>query len=518
MSTVFDSLSPQQKKLAYERAASKLQEMRAQLPSALRSLELELDRRRCESFAYFVQKAWHLVESSTPLKWNWHHTIITTELERSSSIPDFIGIINVPPGTTKSLLVSVFYRAWLWSLNPSLRFINASYGGHLSTEFNVSLRKIVTSPWYQDLFPKVRLTDDVNRKERFDTTEGGWSIATSVGGVGTGEHPDYFIVDDPLTEEQSRSEADRKAANAWLSGTVSTRGMIKGVKLWMVMQRLHEDDPTGFLLAKNIVNSHIVFPMRFDPKRADPRDPRTEQDELLWPEVFTEEKVRKLEIKLGPYGTASQLQQRPAPEGGGLFKREWFKYVEAAPLYGCRRARGWDTAATEDGGDWTAGVKIAEQNGLFFIEHVLHEQLSPAGVNAIMLYYAKHDTISCVQRELQEPAASGKSVISARTHLLKGYDHKGVRASKDKVTMAKPFRAQVEAGNVYIVRTGNPAKDAWIEPFLSELCDFPTGKHDDQVDGASCAFNSVLLEPPALVAAPSSVGEGESYWTGVTVQ
>lgn len=500
--SVFSHLDPVRRKLAIERAEEHVRQVQETAPVVLSALQAEIKRRELRKLQAFVAHFWHIVEPTIPLAWNWHLDELCEELERVERGECLKEIFNVPPGTMKSLLVSVFFRAFIWSKDSSKRFLAASYGGHLSIRDNVKLRTIITHPSYQALYPDVKLTGDQNAKEKFETSKGGWSIASSVGGPGTGEHPDYIFIDDPLTEQQSRSKAERDTANGWIDGTISSRGITRDVRTILVMQRLHEEDPTGHLLAKGGWN-HICFPMRYiglitypdgRVEAPDPRDRRTTKGELLWPNLFPEHKIRALEIALGPYGTAGQLQQRPSPEGGGLFKREWFKFVGAGPVI-ARRARGWDTAATEDGGDWTCGVKIAEARDLFFVEHVVHVQTGPAGVDVLMRQVAELDGIDCVQRELKEPAASGKTVIAARTKLLKGFDHGGVLATGDKVTMAKPLRAQCEAGNVYIVKTGDPAVDAWIEPFISELCTFPTGKYDDHVDGASCAFNSVLLEP-----------------------
>jgi predicted phage terminase large subunit-like protein len=297
----------------------------------------------------------------------------------------------------------------------------------------------------------------------------------------------------------------------------------------VVMQRLHEDDLTGHLLKKGGWG-HVCFPMRYekctcpgaievipedqrcplhkaDPNWApDPRDPRTEPGELMFPALFDEKKVHLLELDLGPYGTAGQLQQRPAPEGGGLFKREWFKYADAVPAI-VRRVRGWDTAGTEGGGDYTAGVRICEgfawgpsaenpkvrklqSTGQFFVEHVERKQVGEAGVNALMKATAEADGKACPIREEKDPGAGGKAVVAARARLLVGFDYGFNALGANKIVRAKPFRAQCEAGNVFLLRGD------WNEEYLKELCSFPTGSYDDQVDGSSCAFNALLLEPP----------------------
>jgi predicted phage terminase large subunit-like protein len=266
---------------------------------------------------------------------------------------------------------------------------------------------------------------------------------------------------------------------------------------------LHEDDLSGHLLERGGWK-HICFPMKYEATRlptdedpgyvADPLDIRTMPGELLFPLLFTPHIVRQLELDLGPYGTAGQLQQRPAPEGGGLFKREWFKIVDVVPAAASRCMRGWDTAATAGGGDWTVGVRMSEASGIFYVEDVQRDQLTPAGVDALMSAIAASDGKKCGQREEKEGGSAGKTVTDVRARTLVGYDYKAVAISGDKVTRAKPFRSQCEAGNVVLIR------GAWNEEYLRELSTFPTGKHDDQVDASSCAFNSVLMEPVAREA------------------
>jgi predicted phage terminase large subunit-like protein len=463
------------------------------LPS-LDSINAELARRYLHEF---VVQAWPIVEPDRAYADNWHIRTLCDVLASVTRGDIKRLIINVSPGTMKSLLVSVFWPAWEWATQPQLRYLTASYGAHLTTRDNLRLRAIITSQWYQTYFP-LTLQDDQNQKTRFNTTEGGWRIASSVGGVGTGEHPDRIIIDDPLTAEQARSDIERVSCNTWFDRTISSRGITRDTRVVVVMQRLHENDLSGHLLARGGW-THICWPMRYETTRAndpsfrpDPRDPRTVPGELFWPSLFTDAIVRRLELDLGPYGSAGQLQQRPAPEGGGLFKREWFKFVDAEPA-GARRARGWDTAGTEGAGDWTVGVRISEYSGRFYVEDVRRERAGPAGVDSLILQTARSDGITCAQREEKEGGASGVAVIAARARLLAGYDYAGVPISGDKITRAKPFRAQCEAGNVSLVRGD------WNESYIRELCEFPTGSHDDQVDASSAAFNAVLLEPAPRV-------------------
>lgn len=487
----------------------------------------ELDRTEAEwcrrSLRLFVEKAWSLVEPSTPFVPNWHIDLLCDVLTQVTEGTLKRLIINIPPGTSKSLVVSVFWPVWEWATTPERRYLTASYGSHLTTRDNLRVRDILESEWYRTQFPALAFEPDQNQKTRFNTTAGGWRIASSVGGVGTGEHPDRIIIDDPLTADQARSDIERERVNRWFDRTIASRGVSRDTAIVVVMQRLHEDDLSGHLLAREGW-THLCLPMRYETHRPnqpewrpDPRDIRTRPGELLWPDLFTEEKVRQLEIDLGPYGTAGQLQQRPAPEGGGQFQRAWFKFVEAVPI-NARRVRAWDTAATEENaqgqGDYTVGVRMSEKGGAYYLEQVIRVKAGPAGVDALMKAQAQIDGKRCAIRELREPGASGKSTIAAHTVMLAGYDYAEHRVSSDKVSEARPFRAQCEAGNVYILRTGDATRDAWIEPYLDEVTAFPTGKHDDQVDGSSCAFNTILVLPQPATVAPMGVGTAPSYWNG----
>lgn len=479
-----------------------------------------------DSFHKFVVAAWHVVEPTQAFTDNWHVRVFCGQLEdlyyrrgafRPPAEPRFLA--NVPPGTLKSLLTSVFFPAWVWTLNSKKRFLTGAYGAHLSTRDALRTRQIIESRWYQDRWP-VKLADDQNTKTRYNTDGKGWRVSTSVDGVGTGEHPDFIIVDDPHSASDAASDKERQTAIDWFDQTLSTR-LGRNPAIIVIMQRLHQEDLSGHLLKRGGW-VHVCWPMRYeqctchptdadkkclahkaDPSwRPDPLDPRTTHGELLFPALFPEQKIRQLELDLGPYGAAGQLQQRPSPEGGGLFKRGWFKFVDAAPKL-ARRVRGWDTAATEGGGDATCGVKMSEEfetrtvngktitesTGRIIVEDVQHDHLGPAGVDQLMRTTAELDGKSCPQREEREGGASGKAQIAGRAKLLVGFDYQETQLGANKLVRAKPYRAQCEAGNVYLVRA------PWNEAYLVELAAFPTGEHDDRVDGSSCAFNSLLLEP-----------------------
>lgn len=197
-------------------------------------------------------------------------------------------------------------------------------------------------------------------------------------------------------------------------------------------------------------------------------------------------------------------------KAGKLFKREWFEVVRALPATVSMWARGWDLAATEqeDGKDpdFTAGVKMGKDvapDGKFYITNAVRGQLSPNGSKMLIVNTASQDrasTPAIINRLPVDPGAGGKAWTGSLVLALAGHRVKSVPPTGDKATRASPLADQAEAGNVKILATGDPAKDAWIEPFLDELCNFPGKAHDDQVDAAADAFNELALGfGPAVV-------------------
>jgi predicted phage terminase large subunit-like protein len=382
-----------------------------------------------------------------------------------------------------------------------LRVFTASFASHLSIRDNRRVRDIVTSAWYRRLF-RLGLRADQNQKARYDTTLGGWRIASSVGGVGMGEHPDRIIVDDPHNARQAESDLERETAIHWFDRTIGTRGVSRDVKLVVIMQRLHEQDLSGHILGRGDADDwvHLCLPMRYEPGRQKITaigwtDPRQEVGELLWPSMFSEAKLASVEAGMDAYSRAGQLQQHPVPPGGAMFHREWFPIIGARPAEVQTRCRFWDCASTEVSAtakdpDWTVGALVSYASGRIVIEDVIRVRRSPAAIDALMVETAKLDGRSVSIREEQEPGSSGKTVIAARTQRLAGYDYRGVPSSGAKVLRWRPLAIQAESRNVHIV-SGH-----WNREFLDEVGSAPRGAHDDQLDAIAGALSSVLFDIP----------------------
>lgn len=454
--------------------------------------EVELDRAiASQSFAGFVRAAWHVLEPMSQLKWGWSLDAICDHLEAVTSGEIKRLLINVPPGCMKSLLVGVLWPAWEWGPKgrPGTRYLGTAHKQDLSVRDNLKCRRLIQSEWYQTRWP-MKLTGDQNAKTKFENESTGFREAMAFGSM-TGSRGDRVLLDDPLSVDHANSEADLRAAELTFTEALPTRVNNDDSAIVIIMQRLHQHDTAGIILKRELGYVHLCLPMRFEEERRCATrigfiDPRTYDGELLFPERFSEETVTNLEKVMGSYAAAGQLQQRPAPREGGMFKKRWFPVVRAVPV-GTRFVRGWDLAATEGAGDWTAGVKIGRQrNGRFIIAHVCRDRLSSAGVERLLVNTASQDGYETLISIPQDPGQAGKSQASYYVQQLAGYTIRATPESGSKEVRAGPLAAQAEAGNVDIL------EGLWNDPFFDELCIFPNGTKD-QVDAASRAFNELVL-------------------------
>jgi predicted phage terminase large subunit-like protein len=452
-------------------------------------------KERAEQSLYeFVQQAWHVVEDR-PFIPGWHIEAICEHLEAvyEGTIRNLL--VNVPPGHCKSRICNVFFPAWVWIRQPSARFLHASYAQELATRDSVDCRYIIKSFWYQHYWgSRVQLVDDQNQKIKFGTSQHGWRMATSVGGRATGEHPDYTIVDDPHSVEQAESDKERRSCLRWWDSTISSRGLIREVRKVVIMQRLHVSDLSGHILDRGGFD-HICLPYRYEPGRMQPTaigwtDPRTVSGELIWPQV--PQGMKDEFATFAPRLFAGQLQQRPVPEGGALFRREWFRIVRELPAEATVAVRYWDKAATDGGGDYSVGVLIVAHDGLWYVADVVRGQWSVHQRSQMINQTAERDSKrfpGCLTVFEQEPGSGGKESAQYSIRQLAGLRVKADRVTGPKMSRALPFADQCEAGHVCLVQ------GKWNMQFIEELCVFPAGDYDDQVDAASGAFAHVVMTP-----------------------
>ncbi|RLG44761.1 MAG: terminase [Thermoproteota archaeon] len=422
-------------------------------------------------------------------------------------------LINVPPGFMKSLLTNVFWPAWEWGPKnlPHNRFIGASYSEQLTIRDNRRCKAILNSTEYRDFWgDRVRLDPDQNAKGLFANLDTGFKLATSVGGAVVGERGDRFVIDDPHNIKDSESDIIRNETLRWLTEVVPTRinDALRSAIL-MIMQRVHEQDCSGLIIAEELGWDLLCLPMEFEPDHPNLshtkigfKDWRTKLGELLWPERFPKDYLEnELKPSLrawgGTYAESGQLQQRPTARGGGMFRKDDFILVNEVPYAsGGEVVRGWDLAAsTNPRAAYTAGVKLMrDHEGRIFILDVKRIKGESYDVDKLIRQTAEEDGLNCLQDLPQDPGQAGKAQKSHLARLLEGFNFSITVESGKKNERAGPFASQTQGGNVYM------KKARWNKEFLNEAALFPVGVFKDQIDAISRAYARLLKKKVSLTA------------------
>jgi predicted phage terminase large subunit-like protein len=456
---------------------------------------LETIRKRCATLAGFVREAWHVLEPEAKYVHNWHIDAICQHLEAVTDGRINRLLVNVPPGSSKSLIVSVMWPAWEWGPcgRRSLRYLATAFNeGPVKRDTRKS-RDLIASEWYGRLWPDVRLTRTAETS--FANASTGTREGVPFGSL-TSQRGDRLIIDDPHSTETAESDTERlNTTRKFREGAVNRLNDQEKSAIVVIMQRLHEQDISGVITSLGMDYVHLMLPMEFDPSRSCEtaigfRDPRTDDGQLLDPSRFPRATVDKLERDMGSYAYSGQYQQSPTPRSGGMFQRGDFGIVDAVPAGG-RRVRAWDFAASQQKPgkqpDWTVGIRMLLVKDTFYIEDVLRGRWSASDVETRLKNTASQDGQGITIRMPQDPGAAGKADSETKIKLLKGYPVIVKPISGDKATRARPASAQAEAGNVKLVR------GAWNDTFLSEICSFPNGTFDDQLDAFADALNELAL-------------------------
>lgn len=467
---------------------------------AVQTTEAELIRSIClESFEDFVREFWPEVIAE-PLVWNWHMSVLCDEVQAVAErvirgqTKDYDLIINISPGTTKSTIVSVMLGPWIWARMTNARLICGSYTQHLALELSVKSRDIVRSDKYKECFPEVQLRDDQNTKSHWKNTKHGDRYACTVGGSVTGMHAHLIIVDDPIDPKGARSEEEIKTANYWMTETLSSRKVDKSVTpIILIMQRLHQNDPTGHLLNKGKDNiRHICLPA-VKTQHVKPRKYRKHyRNGLMDPRRLNKSVLREARKDLGAYGYAGQFLQTPIPAGGGWFKVERIQVERIGPDLNPRMrkwkrlVRYWDKAGTRDGGAYTVGALMGlDVEGRIWILDIRRGQWAPGQREKIIKNTAISDGYHVHVGVEQEPGSGGKESAENTAKNLMGWRVILDRPTGDKATRAEPLASMVEADNVYMVAA------RWNSDLIDELQYFPDSTYKDQVDALSGAFQEI---------------------------
>jgi predicted phage terminase large subunit-like protein len=448
---------------------------------------------RSDFYAFTHRSALEL-HPSMAFQPNWHLEVMSQKLDavRRGEIKRLI--ITIPPRHLKSICGSVCLPAYFLGHDPTTQIICASYGQDLADKLARDCRSIMTAPFYRDIFgTRLRQTT----LHDFATKEGGFRMATSVGGVLTGRGADVIIIDDPLKPDEAISDVSRNAVNQWYDNSLRSRLNSKQDGcIVIIMQRLHEDDLVGHVLRQEDWDV-ISFPSIAEKDETHQFETiygrfshHRRVGDILHPEREPREIIDGLRRSMGEYNFAGQYQQSPAPLGGGMVKEEWFKrYADRdLPQSFDQIIQSWDTAnKPTELADYSVCTTWGVKNKRLYLLHVIRERLAYPDLKRAVRRQSDAWSPSVI---LIEDKASGTQLIQELTE--DGVRNvQRVKPERDKIMRMHAQTAAIENGFVYV-----PLEAHWLAGYIHELTTFPRGKYDDQVDSTSQALGWLKAPMP----------------------
>lgn len=473
-------------------------------------MQIDVNRAKAEqcrrSLFKFVQEFWHVVSPEDPV-WNWHieylcntlqedlmrvckiiHTDPHTKIEtivKDREPKEHDGIANIPPGSSKSTIYTIMAPAWIWTVDPTIKVLTASYSADLAIDHAVKSRDVIQDDKYRLFFPEVQIRADHNNKANYKNTKLGERYATSVTGTITGFHAHIIILDDLINTKQAASEAELETAAAFMDSTLPTRKVNKEVTFTqLVMQRLHELDPTGHWLAKKGKRiRHVCLPAEVSPLINPPEMVKYYVNGLMDPIRMKQHVLEEMKIELGSYSYAGQMGQAPAPEGGGLWKK-WIIAVPdnemPDPEFMEKFGTDWDTAYTKKAKNAASAYITAGlyKNKMYIDAFGAFNKEFPDLIHTMRLLPAPHYV---------EAKASGKS--AKQTLVDAGIAALEVQVNGDKIARAKDATPKAEAGLVYCRKS---ILDKLYNDEQQGILKFPNGPKADVADTLSQAIQRLL--------------------------
>lgn len=479
-----------------------------------------------ESLHAFVKQMWPVLEPATKFVDGWPLQAMCAHLEAITKGQIQNLLINVPPGSMKSLLSSVFWPAWEWGPQnmPYQSYVCFSYSSSLTERDNEKFRDLIASPEYQRLWgDRFILKKKGAVKVTSDKT--GFKLATSVGGLGTGERGRRVCLDDPHNVKQGESKKIREGTVEWFRTSMLNRlNDMSTSAILVIMQRIHDMDVSGCILSDpesfNFV--HLCIQNEIE-RRAKAtiigwKDPRTKKGQLYWPDRLNADQTAKLKKKMGVYAYAGQYQQRPTPAGGQIISESSWKIWEEAywPQFDFVVAS-LDSAHTEkeenDPSGFTVwGVfrdeKTRQPMAMLMYSFSEHLQLHDLVTRVADLCTRMH-----VDRLLIEAKANGHDVYNEMQRLFsRVVACQLVTPKGDKVSRAHAVAYLFDDGVV-----GYPKGKEYAVKVVDELARLPKGEHDDLCDSATQALK-FMRDCGWLLTMDEGTGETEQYRYGKALQ
>lgn len=448
-----------------------------------------------ERFYEFFLEMWETIEA-VELVPNWHLEVLCDQLQEMYEAwarrePQDDALINVPPGSSKSTIVTQLFPAWLWLKQPSFRIISSSYAADLSVGHSIKSRDCVRSDKFQRLWPgRITFKADADGKTNYRNTAMGQRFSTSTNGRVTGMHGDCIIIDDPIDPEAASSEVARAAAAGHLRKLVTrTTDKARTFRI-MVMQRVHELDPAGIWLASGKPLRHLCLPGELSEHVKPAHLKARYVDGLLDPRRLNRVALAGLKLALGSYGYAGQIGQVPSPAEGGILKKAWFgsltweKFLETVP--GAKHAI-WhadaDTAYTADQKNDPSAIMVDTYLGqALYVRHVSEHWLELPALKKKLPEVVQANGFAHLSKLHVEPKASGLSVVQELRAISQLNIVLAPTPAADKTTRVNAVSPFIEAGRVVLITGAPGAPVGWQEAFVGQCAGFPMAAHDDMLD------------------------------------
>ena len=442
-------------------------------------------------FGFYCRGAMAEMIDPSSLKFNWHLDLIANKLEDVMEGRTRRLIINIPPRYGKSLIASVALPSYILGHDPRAQIVCVCYSQDLSDKMASDTRRLMNSPWYQSVFP-TRLHSPRARLSELSTMAGGTRLATSVGGMLTGRGGNIIIIDDPLKPSEAASETERQNVNRWFDSTVTTRANDKERgAIIVIMQRLHEDDLVGHLVAQGHWELLSLPAIAEHDERHEVRTFRGTQvvvrkeGEALHPERESLARILEAQRIMGSYDFAAQMQQRPSPAGGGIVKAHWFSRYDISQKPAVTQIiQSWDCASKiQEDNDYSACTTwgVTPDKRIVLLD-VFRARLEYPELKRKVAEHARRWRASKV---LIEDTSAGTQLIQ---ELVREGMHQviGVKVEGTKEMRMRAQTPPIEEGRVWI-----PHEAPWLADYLHELTIFPNGRYADQVDSTAQALKFI---------------------------
>lgn len=417
-----------------------------------------------------------------------HHRLIAKHLEAVERGEITRLMINMPPRHGKTMLASEFFPAWYIGRNPDKYVVVATYNQEFADDLGRKVKNQIEDESYAKIFPGVGLADDSKSAKRFHirktgggvwvkdggiehaTTQRGAFYAVGVGGPLTGRGAHLLLIDDPVkNREEAESEVMRRRTKDWYTSTAYTR-LMPGGAIVLIQTRWHESDLSGWLQAEHKHEGWVVLNL---PAISDDGKP-------LWPEQYDLDALERIKRALPARDWSALYQQRPSPDTGDYFKREWIIPVQHIPpreemaIYGAS-----DYAVTSKGGDYTVHVilGIAKDGRMYLLDVWRQQASSDVWVDAFCALVRKWKPIGWAEETGQIKSGVGPFLVKRMIETNSFVAREQFATRGDKSVRAQSIRGRMAMQGLHV-----PADAPWLSDLISEMMTFPVGVHDDAVD------------------------------------